>query len=192
MGIIMMAMGIVLLVLVVAVGNFMSARPSANELWLDKVRMTARTMGLNPKLVPYPNWLPPKNTTSDSPYVHKTQGMIAQYGVLDDHWRLPQANFLAIAGKWQRQTVASCDERMHRQKLSRKADRLHDVSMELPMLADFVVGLSMQANSVLIFWDDDKYAQACGRQNQDEMLIKAQLQNLAERLHHWGTMVNAP
>lgn len=68
----------VAIVLFVA-GSVMGLKPNTSERFLDELRMAARRLGLQPKLVACPSWLVGKggNVATD-----KGKGMIAQYGLV--------------------------------------------------------------------------------------------------------------
>lgn len=124
---------IVVAVVLLCIGNLMGAKPNIHEKRLGDLRLLARKHQLHPKLIPTPEWL-------------KTQGvtvaMIAQYTRIDDAWRLPKCECVLVDGAWQ------CNDKSH---------ILHGQKPALSMSPECVVGLSVKANSISLYWYDERY-----------------------------------
>ena len=77
-----MGMWIAIAIVLFVLGSMMALKPSGIDQRLDKLRMTARRLQLNPKLVTCPDWVKGK----DHEY---GRGMIGQYGlVLENQMKL--------------------------------------------------------------------------------------------------------
>ncbi|MFW2177967.1 MULTISPECIES: hypothetical protein [unclassified Moraxella] len=160
---------ITLIIILFIVGSVMGLKPSAKETRLDRLRTTARKLGLNPKLVPCPNWITP----NDDP-LNKGKGMIAQYGVLIEHASLPACDYQLIDGLLRPYTD------------NNPANfTLDNQPLELPnSIAPFVKGLSFKANFACIYWQENI---GLGKERletteNDLILLKSQLQQYAQRI----------
>lgn len=181
-------------VLIMAVGNIVAAKPKPEEVWLDEIRMAARLKQLHPKLIVRPDWLPKVVAKiSQDPYATpKGRGMVAQYGLVSDEWRLPQAYFLPTDEQcWQKLSHQDKhDERQAAIKFNQKSERLQGVAITLGQLTPFVKGLTIKANSIVIMIDDEKFAKGC--KNLDKQAINKIFDELKAQLSAWADLVNQP
>lgn len=81
-GQIVMGVWIAIAIVLFVLGSMMALKPSGIDQRLDKLRMTARRLQLNPKLVACPDWVRGK----DNEY---GRGMLGQYGLVLDKVQLP-------------------------------------------------------------------------------------------------------
>ncbi len=194
----MVALLILAFALIMAVGNIVAVKPKPEEVWLDDIRMTARLKQLHPRLVVRPDWLPKVAVKiSQDPYATpKGKGMVAQYGLVNDDWRLPQAYFLPSDEHWQKSSDKSndkpqSDSRNATIKLNQKSERLHGVAITLGQLTPFVQGLAIKANSIAIILDDEKFAKTCAKRL-DKQAIEQMFDDLKMQLSAWADLVNQP
>lgn len=149
---------VVIIVVCFIIGNVMGLKPKMSEVRVGEMRLFARRIDLNPKLVPIPHWL------AD---VAGKSGMIAQYTLINDEWRLPAGQVMWIEGAWQEEFVTAIPP-----------------SFCIPHLK----GLSMKANSITLYWYDESYAKsfaikdegAMAKMEQDLMELKEFLVNVAK------------
>lgn len=153
--------GIVLFV----VGSVMALKPSARDMRLDRLRMTARKVGLQPKLVACPDWIIGKNG-------ERGKGMIAQYGLILDNISLNPCEYQVIDGEWR-----PCD---HEFPANFALDKQ---PIDLPSsIQTNVKGLHCKANFICLYWQENI---GLGTQNSletsenDLIQLKSQLQNYA-------------
>ena len=75
------------------VGSIMGLKPSARETMRDNLRMAARRVGVQPKLVACPDWI--IGDTGE-----RGKGMMAQYGVVIEDAKMRPCDYQVIEGKW--------------------------------------------------------------------------------------------
>lgn len=175
-----MGVWIVIAIILFVLGSMMALKPSGIDMRLDTLRMTARKLELNPKLVACPEWVAGKDGEFG-------RGMIGQYGVVLDGVKLPHARYQVIDGQWRPATTKSVD------KTSPSFDPhygLDKVALDLPATIEpFVKALTTQANSIILYWEDIAYVRpitnpAYSRNSvePDLLVLKAQLMQWAQQL----------
>lgn len=150
---------IVVIVVCFVIGNVMGLKPKMSEVRVGEMRLFARKIDLNPKLVPIPHWLTG---------VAGKSGMIAQYTLINDEWRLPAKQEVWAEGAWQGDFVAM---------------------MPPPFCVPYLKGLSIKANSISVYWQDESYAKsfaikdegAMAKMEGDLMVLKEFLVHVASR-----------
>ena len=88
-----MGMLIGVIIVLFVLGSMMALKPNGIDQRLDKLRMTARRLQLNPKLVSCPDWIKGK----DNEY---GRGMLGQYCLVLDDMQLPHTRYQVIDGQW--------------------------------------------------------------------------------------------
>ena len=167
-----MGIWIAVAVILFALGSIMALKPSGVERRLDDVRMTARRLGLNPKLIATPEWLKPASefqATSTSP-------MIARYSLIDDGYALPDCQYKVINGRLR--PVQNNDA-----FISNQAFILNNAHLDLPSaIASQILGISTQANSISVYWLDNNYVKPAHNANYAQSQIEPDLLALKEAL----------
>ena len=161
------AVAIVLFVL----GSIMSLKPSGVEQRLDKLRMTARRLELNPKLIACPSWIRGK----DNEY---GRGMIAQYALILVDIKLPETQYQVVDNQLRPQLMDS----------QIKANFVLDkMPLALPdTIAPFVKAVYSKANSMVIFWDDSAYVKPASNPHYDTQQIEPDLLQMKQCLYDWA------
>lgn len=181
------AIAIVLFVL----GSMMALKPSGIDQRLDKLRMTARRLQLNPKLVACPDWVKGK----DNEY---GRGMIGQYGMVFDNVQLPLTRYRVIDGQWRPDTGTSDISPLAKSNLDShsfavktpsvpKANfSLDKMPLALPMTIEpFVKALVIKANSIVIYWEDISYVRPITNPSYKAVAIEPDLLALKAQLEQW-------
>lgn len=146
------------------IGNVMGLKPKAGEVRIGEMRLLARKLELNPKLVAIPDWLMDVRQNKGL----GKNGMIAQYTLINDEWRLPAGQVAWVEGAWQGDFVTV---------------------MPPSFCTPYLKGLSVKANSVTLYWHDEPYAKsfaikdegAMAKMKQDLMTLKEFLVRVASR-----------
>lgn len=174
------------------VGNFMAARPKAQESRVADFRLMARSFGIYPKLVACPEWLlqvlARHRPIKSNGYAHKPSAppMIAQYTLTMNELSLPLAHYVITDGKWQLVPMA-----MHAPKIQKQVQRLDAKMVDLPpSIADRVLGLSIKSNHVALYWLDDQYQYSQKAYKLDKTQACADLTLLKNHLISWAQCVN--
>lgn len=197
-------------VLVLLIGNFMGVKPKDSEMRLDSIRMTARKLALLPKLVVMPEFLKiidskqqnkQDNNTSTYNY-HKKETMISQYTLVNDNWQLPKAEFILDNGvfillKKEHSDNAKTYLERQTQKLADNAKVLDKDKLpeHLTSFLPFLKGVVIQANSISLFWYDDKWASQINKEiksnnvNEFNALIENELTALKQAMGEWAERV---
>lgn len=129
---------IIVVVIALAVGNFIGAKPKPHETRLGDLRLLARKLGLHPKFA-NPDWL-------------ETQKGLIQYTLINDDWRLAMVCFTAKDGIWQSSTPHP----------------LSGQAITLPaQIAPHVKGMMLKSNSISLYWHDESYIKSFGIQAKD-------------------------
>lgn len=171
------------------IGNFMAARPHAQESRVADFRLMARQKCIMPKLVACPTWLidaygvlmPTRDISHKAP-----TPLIAQYSFVDDAWLLPMAYYQASDGVWQ----LTDQGQINTPKAARQAQVLHGTPIELPdEIARRVLGLSIKANSIALYWLDDKYQHSLKAHKLDKVRADADLMALQAAFISWAEQV---
>ena len=169
------AVAIVLFVL----GSMMALKPSGIDQRLDKLRMTARRLELNPKLVACPDWVKGK----DNEY---GRGMLGQYGLVLDNVQMPHSRYHAIDGQWRSDTSAEDSSQTITQTTSAHFI-LDKVPLALPAsIEPFVKALLIKANSIVIYWEDIAYVRPSTNPSYKSFEIEPDLLTLKAQLEQWA------
>ena len=191
-------MGIFIGVLIVlfVLGSMMALKPNGIDQRLDKLRMTARRLALNPKLVACPDWIKGR----DNEY---GRGMMGQYCLVLEDMKLPHTRYQVINGQW-RPDISFVDTTKGDTKLTiPSAIRAHHsngdsvvkktnfsldkVPLDLPIsIEPFVKGLWIKANSIIIYWEDIAYVRPLSNPNYHHTLIEKDLLAVKENLEKWA------
>ncbi len=191
-------MGILIGVIIVlfVLGSMMALKPSGIDQRLDKLRMTARRLQLNPKLVACPDWIKGK----DNEY---GRGMMGQYGLVLENTQLPHTRYQVIDGQWRPDSnfvdTTKDDSRSLSQvpfvlitairntTVKKTNFSLDKVPLDLPVsIEPFVKGLLTKANSIVIYWEDIAYVRPATNPTYQQKLIEADLLVLKEKLEQWA------
>ncbi|WP_372842978.1 hypothetical protein [Psychrobacter sp.] len=194
-----MGMWIAIVIVLFVLGSMMALKPSAIDQRLDKLRMSARRLQLNPKLVTCPDWIKGK----DNEY---GRGMIGQYCLILDDINLPFTRYQVIEGQW-RPDSSFVDTATEDNKLivptairgnqasaatsvKKINDSLDKVVLDLPVsIEPHVKGLLTKANSIVIYWEDIAYVRPATNPTYQQKLIESDLLTLKEKLEAWALQV---
>ena len=191
-----MGMWIAIVIVLFVLGSMMALKPSAIDQRLDKLRMTARRLQLNPKLVNCPDWIKGK----DNEY---GRGMMGQYCLILEDVNLPFTRYQVIDGQWRpdssfvdttnddnklivptamRSNQSNTDTTVKRINVS-----LDKVPLDLPVsIAPYVKGLLTKANSIVIYWEDIAYVRPATNPTYQQKLIESDLLLLKQKLEAWA------
>lgn len=175
---------IVFAIILFALGSIMALKPSGLDQRLDRLRMAARRLHLNPKLIAYPKWLKTKKNQEDT-------GMIAQYTLVfedpQDPQKMPLVCYQVISGAW-RPILDNLDKADQNSTKAKFA--LDQTPLDLPAgIAPFVKGLQAQANSIAIYWEDIAYVRPATNPDYQADKIEPDLQKLIENLQNWAKKI---
>ena len=191
-----MGMWIAIAIVLFVLGSMMALKPSGIDQRLDKLRMTARRLQLNPKLVTCPDWVKGKNNEYG-------RGMMGQYCLVLDDTQLPYTRYQVIDGLW-RPDSSFVDTTTDATKLNipsairssqsnnhtmvKKTNfRLDKVPLDLPVsIEPYVKGLLTKANSIVIYWEDIAYVRPATNPTYQQKLIESDLLILKENLERWA------
>ncbi|WP_230657969.1 hypothetical protein [Psychrobacter sp. I-STPA10] len=161
------AVAIVLFVL----GSIMALKPSGVEQRLDKLRMTARRLELNPKLIACPSWIRGK----DNEY---GRGMIAQYAIILSDIKLPETRYQVVDNQLRPDTTDNTVTANF---------SLDKLPLDLPeSVQPFVKAVYSKANSMVIFWDDSAYVKPNSNPNYRSEDIEPDLLQIKRQLNEWA------
>ena len=191
-----MGMWIAIVIVLFVLGSMMALKPSAIDQRLDKLRMTARRLQLNPKLVNCPDWIKGK----DNEY---GRGMMGQYCLILEDINLPFTRYQVIDGQWRpdssfvdttnddnklivptamRSNQSNADTTVKKINVS-----LDKVPLDLPVsIAPYVKGLLTKANSIVIYWEDIAYVRPATNPTYQQKLIESDLLLLKQKLEAWA------
>ena len=189
-----MIIGVIIVLLVL--GSMMALKPNGIDQRLDKLRMTARRLQLNPKLVSCPDWIKGK----DNEY---GRGMLGQYCLVLDDMQLPHTRYQVIDGQWRpdsrfvdtstKDTKLTIPSAIRSSQNNTKTDikkpnfSLDKMPIDLPVsIEPFVKGLLTKANSIVIYWEDIAYVRPSTNPAYQQKLIEADLLALKENLEKWA------
>lgn len=174
-----MGLWITIIIILFVVGNVMMLKPSGIDQRLDKLRMAARRLQLNPKLVHCPDWVRGK----DDEY---GRGMMGQYGLVVDNVQLPVARYQVINGQWRPSTSADS-------KGALQANfSLDKTPLALPpSIEPFVKALLIKTNSIVIYWEDVNYVRTVTNPNYHVSAIEPDLLALKSQLEQWALQMQA-
>lgn len=177
------AIAIVLFVL----GSMMALKPSGIDQRLDHLRMTARRLQLNPKLVACPDWIRGKNNEYG-------RGMLGQYGLVLDNVKLPLTRYQVIDGRWRPDSNANSPTDKSASGSSSNGNTppqanfsLDKVPLALPAsIEPFVKALLIKSNSIVIYWEDIAYVRPVTNPNYQQKMIETDLLVLKAQLEAWA------
>ena len=191
-------MGILIGVIIVlfVLGSMMALKPNGIDQRLDKLRMTARRLQLNPKLVTCPDWIKGR----DNEY---GRGMMGQYCLVLENMQLPHTRYQVIDGQWRPDisfvdttkdattlTIPSAirSNQSHISPAVKKTNfSLDKAPLELPAsIEPFVKGLLTKANSIIIYWEDIAYVRPSTNPYYHQKAIETDLLILKENLEKWA------
>ncbi|MDE0491487.1 hypothetical protein NK638_08120 [Psychrobacter sp. A3] len=189
-------MGILIGVIIVlfVLGSMMALKPNGIDQRLDKLRMTARRLQLNPKLVSCPDWIKGR----DNEY---GRGMLGQYCLILDDIQLPHARYQVIDGQWRpdssfvdtsvddsKLVVPSAIRVTHSKPVIKPANfTLDRAPLDLPAsIEPFVKGLLTKANSIVIYWEDIAYVRPATNPAYQQKMIETDLLVLKANLDKWA------
>ncbi|WP_199509017.1 MULTISPECIES: hypothetical protein [unclassified Psychrobacter] len=164
-----MGMWIGIFIALFVLGSMMALKPSGIDQRLDKLRMSARRLQLNPKLIACPDWIRGKDDEHG-------RGMMAQYGLVLEGKKLPHARYQAVNGEWRATEGEGIPANF----------ALDKVAIDLPpTIAPFAKGLLIKANSIVIYWEDIAYVRPATNPSYNTSAIEPDLIALKEQLHAW-------
>lgn len=184
-----MGMWIAIAIVLFVLGSMMALKPSGIDQRLDKLRMTARRLQLNPKLVTCPDWVKGK----DNEY---GRGMIGQYGLVLDNVKLPLTRYQVIDGQWRPASKAnntnSSNSGSMRNSDNKSLPTQANFSLDKEPLAlpasiePFVKALLIKSNSIVIYWEDIAYVRPATNPAYQQQAIESDLLILKEKLEKWA------
>ena len=191
-----MGMWIAFAIVLFLLGSKMALKPNGIEQRLDKLRMTARRLQLNPKLIGCPDWIKGK----DNEY---GRGMMGQYCLVLEDAQLPYTRYQVIGGQWRPDSnfvdtttdatklsipsaIRSSQSNTH--TMIKKTDfSLDKVALDLPVsIEPHVKGLLTKANSIVIYWEDIAYVRPATNPTYQQTLIESDLLVLKAQLEEWA------
>ena len=191
-----MGMWIAIAIVLFVLGSMMALKPNGIDQRLDKLRMTARRLQLNPKLIGCPDWIKGK----DNEY---GRGMMGQYCLVLEDTQLPYTRYQVIDGQWRPDSnfidtttddnklivpTAIRSSQSHTHTTVKKIDfSLDKVALDLPVsIEPHVKGLLTKANSIVIYWEDIAYVRPATNPTYQQKLIESDLLVLKEKLEEWA------
>ena len=195
-----MGMWIAILIVLFVLGSMMALKPSGIDQRLDKLRMTARRLQLNPKLVNCPDWIKGK----DNEY---GRGMMGQYCLILEDTHLPFTRYQVIDGQWRpdsnfvdttkddsKITVPSAIRSNNQSNTHSTAKKtnfsLDRVELDLPVsIQPHVKGLLTKANSMVIYWEDIAYVRPSTNPAYQQKMIESDLLSLRQKLEEWALKI---
>ena len=191
-----MGMWIAIVIVLFVLGSMMALKPSAIDQRLDKLRMTARRLQLNPKLVNCPDWIKGKDNEFG-------RGMMGQYCLILEDINLPFTRYQVIDGQWRpdssfvdttnddnklivptamRSNQSNADTTVKKINVS-----LDKMPLDLPVsIGPYVKGLLTKANSIVIYWEDIAYVRPATNPTYQQKLIESDLLLLKQKLEAWA------
>lgn len=181
-----MGMWIAIAIVLFVLGSMMALKPSGIDQRLDNLRMTARRLQLNPKLVACPDWVRGK----DNEY---GRGMLGQYGLVLEDIQLPMIRYQVIDGQWRPDTNSGNTTDNDRLLPLQANFSLDKVPLALPKsIQPFVKALLIKANSIVIYWEDIAYVRPSTNPTYHQKAIEADLLALKVQLEHWALQMQKP
>ena len=191
-----MGMWIAILIVLFVLGSMMALKPSGIDQRLDKLRMTARRLQLNPKLVTCPDWIKGK----DNEY---GRGMMGQYCLILENTNLPFTRYQVIDGQWRPDssfvdtttddnklivpTAIRANQSNTHTAIKKPNVSLDKMPLDLPVsIEPYVKGLLTKANSIVIYWEDIAYVRPATNPAKQQKLIESDLLALKEKLEEWA------
>ncbi len=178
-----MGMWIAIAIVLFVLGSMMALKPSGIDQRLDKLRMTARRLQLNPKLVTCPDWVKGR----DNEY---GRGMIGQYGLVLDNVKLPLTRYQVLDGQWRPASNASSSDNNSSDNKSLPVQvnfSLDKEPLALPAsIEPFVKALLVKSNSIVIYWEDIAYVRPATNPAYQQQTIESDLLIMKENLEKWA------
>ncbi|WP_227672131.1 hypothetical protein [Psychrobacter urativorans] len=175
-----MGVWIVIAIVLFVYGSMMALKPNGIDQRLDKLRMTARRLQLNPKLVACPDWVKGKNNEYG-------RGMLGQYGLVLDNVQMPYTRYRVIDGQWRPDSDASINGIANTTAMSSASFNLDKVALELPAsIEPFIKALLIKANSIVVYWEDIAYVRPLTNPNYKTSAIEADLLALKVQMEQWA------
>ena len=191
-----MGMWIAIAIVLFVLGSMMALKPSGIDQRLDKLRMTARRLQLNPKLVTCPDWIKGK----DNEY---GRGMMGQYCLILENTNLPFTRYQVIDGQWRPDssfvdtttddnklivpTAIRANQSNTHTAIKKPNVSLDKMPLDLPVsIEPYVKGLLTKANSIVIYWEDIAYVRPATNPTYQQKLIESDLLALKEKLEEWA------
>ena len=191
-----MGMWIAILIVLFVLGSMMALKPSAIDQRLDKLRMTARRLQLNPKLVTCPDWIKGKDNEFG-------RGMMGQYCLILENTNLPFTRYQVIDGQWRpdssfvdttnddNKLIVPTAMRTNQSNVDTTVKKINvsldKVALDLPVsIAPYVKGLLTKANSIVIYWEDIAYVRPATNPTYQQKLIESDLLLLKQKLEAWA------
>ena len=191
-----MGMWIAIAIVLFVLGSMMALKPSGIDQRLDKLRMTARRLQLNPKLVTCPDWIKGK----DNEY---GRGMMGQYCLILENTTLPFTRYQVIDGQWRPDssfvdttiddnklivpTAIRANQSNTHTAIKKPNVSLDKMPLDLPVsIEPYVKGLLTKANSIVIYWEDIAYVRPATNPTYQQKLIESDLLALKEKLEEWA------
>ena len=191
-----MGMWIAILIVLFVLGSMMALKPSGIDQRLDKLRITARRLQLNPKLVTCPDWIKGK----DNEY---GRGMMGQYCLILENTNLPFTRYQVIDGQWRPDssfvdttkddnklivpTAIRANQSNTHTAIKKPNVSLDKMPLDLPVsIEPYVKGLLTKANSIVIYWEDIAYVRPATNPTYQQKLIESDLLALKEKLEEWA------
>ena len=171
-------------------GTIMALKPSVVDMRLDKLRMTARRLELNPKVVACPDWVRGRNNEFG-------KGMIGQYSLIMDDMKFPETHYQVVDGVLRLENAQAQGSNVNSQSSSidesystskqRLAQRLEGEPLNLPpSMVPLVKGVYLKANSLVVFWQDGSYVQPATNPNFKMQQIEPELSALKSTMQSWA------
>lgn len=205
-----MGMWVAIAIGLFALGSIMALKPSGIDMRLDALRMCARSLGLNPKLIACPDWI----RGSDQSY---GKGMIAQYAVLleddqgqsHDGLKLPHCRYQVLDGQWRVLQIPAdnmddstgdssltlpsrpaVNQSLPATGLSPAAFYLDQHPVDLPSsIQPHIKALESKANCIIIYWHDIGYVRPASNPNYSKAGISDELQQLKQSMQQWAATI---
>lgn len=171
-----MGMWIAIVIVLFVLGSMMALKPNGIDQRLDKLRMTARRLELNPKLVACPDWVRGR----DGEY---GRGMLGQYCLVIDEVQLPHARYQVI------------DRQLRPDQSLEAADARVDMSLDKMALAlpatiePFVKAVWSKSNSIVIYWEDIAYVRPISNPRYKAAEIEPDLLALKSQMTQWAAQM---
>ena len=191
-----MGMWIAIAIVLFVLGSMMALKPNGIDQRLDKLRMTARRLQLNPKLIGCPDWIKGK----DNEY---GRGMMGQYCLILENTNLPFTRYQVIDGQWRPDssfvdttkddnklivpTAIRANQSNTHTAIKKPNVSLDKMPLDLPVsIEPYVKGLLTKANSIVIYWEDIAYVRPATNPTYQQKLIESDLLALKEKLEEWA------
>lgn len=195
-GQIVMGVWIAIAIVLFVLGSMMALKPNGIDQRSDKLRMTARRLQLNPKLVACPDWVRGK----DNEY---GRGMLGQYGLVLDNVQMPYTRYRVIDGQWRPDSDAISAKNVVTAKtvtthanthttISPASFNLDKVPLALPAsIEPFVKALLIKANSIVVYWEDIAYVRPLTNPYYKSSEIEPDLLALKTQMEQWALQMQA-